>query len=337
MPTSKGVIKTIVMLSVTGILGACGGGGGGSDGGSSGGIAASDPVTVSAANAEQVASATLDASSGLAGNTAGAFALVPAAVGDVPSGQTNVIETIIDLVKKAPSLLPGDSSMVKPAAVESLAQNCDSGTVSGSFNDADNDLTLSTGDTINMTANNCTFGDVIMNGSLSISHVVVSGDEFAPPYSIQFTLQATNFSVSSGGEVVVLNGGGTIGESTNDDISFTSTFSGKGIELAAGGDSLILTDYNIQETENQATGEYSISINGTISSSNLGGSVTVTTDITLTGVGAFDADVGQITCVGAGNTSVTLIAVDSLNVRLEVDENGDGTVDQTLSAAWSDL
>ena len=303
----------------------------------SGGIAASDPVTISAANAEQVASATLDASSGLTGNTAGALAIVPAAVGDVPSVQINVIKTIIDQVMMAPALLPGDSSTVKPAAVESFAPNCDSGTMSGSFNDADNDLTLSTGDSISMTANSCTFGDVTMNGRLSISHVVVSGDEFAPPYSMQFTVQATNFSVSSGGEVVVLNGGGTIGESSNDGISFTSTFTGKGVQLVAGDDDLTLTNYNVQHTENQATGEYSISFNGTISSSNLGGSITVTTDVALSGVGAFDADAGQITCVGAGKTSVTLIAVDSLNVRLEVDENGDGTVDQTFSAAWGDL
>jgi len=337
MPASKNVIKTIALLSATSILGACGGGGGGSDGGTGAGTAASSPVTVSAANAEQVASVTLDASTGLTGNTAGAIGLVPAAVGHVQSVKINATETIIELVKKAPDLVPGDSSGVTPAAVQSFAQNCNSGTMSVSFNDADNNQTLSTGDTISVTANNCDFGGTTMNGRLSISDVVVSGDEFTPPYSMQFTLQATSFSVSSGGETVVLNGSGTISESSNDGINFTSAFSSNGVQVAAGGESLILTNYNIQETENQATGEYSISINGTISSSGLGGSVTVTTDVALTGVGASDADAGQITCVGEGNTSVTLIAVDSLSVRLEVDENGDGIVDQALSAAWSDL
>jgi hypothetical protein len=336
MPTSKSV-KTIVLLSATVVLAACGGGGGGSNGGTGAGIAASDPVTVSAANAEQVAGATLDASSGLTGNTSGALGVLPAAVGHVQSVQINVVETIIDQVKKAPDVLPADSSVVKPAAVGSIAQNCDSGTMSGSFNDADNDQTLSTGDTISMTANSCTFGGVTMNGSLSITDVVVSGDELTPPYSMQFKLQATNFSVSSGGEVVVLNGGGTIGESSNDGINFTSTFSGIGIQLAAGGDSLVLTNYNIQEIENQATGEHTLSINATISSSTMGGSVIVTTDVALTSVGASDPDAGQITCVGEGNTSVTVIVIDSLNVQLDVDENGDGTVDQTLFATWSNL
>ena len=335
MPNSNGVFKTILLLSAMGILGACGGGGGG--GGTTVGIAASDPVTVTAANAQAVTSSTLDASDGLTGNTEGTSGLVAlAAAGQTQSVQINVIDTIIQQARKAPDLFPGGPSGVMPAAVQSLNQNCDSGTISGSFNDADNDLTLSTGDTVSMTANNCNFGGVTMNGSISLSNVSVTGDEFSAPYSLQFTLQATNFSVSVSGETVVMSGDGTISESSSDGINFTSSVSGNGIEITAGGETLTLTNYDIQETENQATGAYSISINATISSSGLGGSVTVRTDVALSRVGALDPDSGQITCVGAGNTSVTLI-VDSANVRLEVDQTGDGIVDETRFPAWADL
>ena len=336
MPNSNGVFKTILLLSAMGILGACGGGGGGGGGGTTVGIAASDPVTVTAANAQAVASSTLDASDGLTGNTEGAFGLVPAAVGQTQSVQINVIDTIIEQARKAPVLFPGGPSGVMPAAVQSFNENCDSGTISGSFNDADNDLTLSTGDTVSMTANNCSFDGVTVNGSISLSNVSVTGDEFSPPYSLQFTLQATNFSVSVSGETVVMNGDGTISESSSDGINYTSV-SGNGIEITAGGERLTLTDYDIQETETPATGAYSISINATISSSGLGGSVTVRTDAALTGVGVLDPDSGRITCVGTGNTSVTLIVVDSINVQLEVDQDGDGIIDETLAATWVDL
>ena len=336
MPNSNSTFKTILLLSAIGVLGACGGGGGGG-GGTTVGIAASDPVTVTAANATEVAGSTLGASDGLTGNTEGAFGLVPAALGQTQSIQINVIDTIIEQVKKAPDLFPGGPSGVMPAAVQSINQNCDTGTISGSFNDADNDLTLSTGDTVSMSANSCNFGGVVMNGSISLTNVSVTGDELSPPYSMQFTLQATNFSVSVSGETVVMRGDGTIIESSNDGTNFTSSFSGNGIEITAGAESLILTNYNIQETENQATGAYSISINATISSSGIGGSVTVTTNAALTGVGTFDADSGRVTCVGAGNTSVTLVVVDSINVQLEVDEDGDGTIDQILPAVWTDL
>jgi hypothetical protein len=335
MSNSNGVFKTGLLLLAAGLLGACGGGGGG--GGTTVGIAASDPVTVTSANATNVAGSTFAATDGLTGGTEGALGFVPAALGQAQSVQINVIETLIEQVKKAPDLFPGGASGVTPAAVQPINENCESGTISGSFNDADNDLTLSTGDTLSMTANLCTFGGVTMNGSISLSNVITSGDEFAPPYSLQFTLQATNFSVSVGGETVVMRGDGTIAESSSDGINFTSSFSGNGIEITAAGESLTLTDYDIQETENQATGAYSISINATISSSGLGGSVTVTTDVALTGIGAFDPDSGQITCVGAGNTSVTLIVLDSIDVQLEVDQNGDGITDQTLFAAWTEL
>lgn len=337
MSNSNGVFKTILLLSATGILGACGGGGGGGGGGGTVGIAASAPVTIASANAQQVASSTFGATDGLTGSTDGAGGLVPAAVGQIRSTQINIVETIIEQARQAPDLLPISSSGVAPAAVQSLNQNCDTGSISGTFNDNDNDLTLSTGDTVSMTANNCDISGTITNGSISLSNVVVTGDELSPPYSLQFRLQATNFSVSVAGETVVMGGDGTISESSNDGINITSSVSGNGIEITAGGESLILTDYNIQETENQATGAYSISINATVSSSSLGGSVIVTTDVALTGVGAFDADSGQITCVGAGNTRVTVIVVDSVNVQLEVDQNGDGITDATLSAAWVNL
>jgi hypothetical protein len=216
-------------------------------------------------------------------------------------------------------------------------ENCDSGSLSGSFNDADGDLTLSTGDTVSMTANNCAFGGVVMNGSISVSNVIVTGDSVMPPYSLQFTLQATGFSVTAGGETVVMSGDGTISEASSDSISDTSSFSGNGIQITAGGKTLTLTEYAIQETHNDNTGEYSISISATISSTGLGGSVVVSTDVALTGTGTLDPDAGQITCVGAGNTRVTLVPVDSISVQLEVDEDGDGITDQTIPADWADL
>jgi len=335
---SNGVVKTILLLSAIGLLGACGGGGGGGAG-TTVGIAASDPLTIVSANAQEVASSTLGATDGLTGSTEGAIGLAPAAVGQMQSIQINIIETIIEQARQARDLLPSGSPGVAPAAVQPLDQNCDSGgTISGSFNDADNDLTLSTGDSVSMTANNCNFGGATMNGSISLSNVSVTGDENSPPYSLQFRLQATSFSVSVGGETVVMNGDGIISESSNDGVNITSSISGNGIEMAAGGKSLTLTDYNIQETEDQATSAHSISINATISSSSLGGSVIVTTDVALSGgVGVYNAYSGQITCVGAGNTSVTVIVVDSVNVQLDVDQNGDGITDETLSAAWADL
>jgi hypothetical protein len=323
------VIKSTVVLTSVALLAACGGGGG-----SDSGVTASAPVAVTSANASQVAGAGVSASDGLTGNTQGILGIVPAALGSGSPTDVNIVETLIEYVKNAPQY---PDAGVQPAAVLNESQNCDSGNISVSFNDADNDLSLSTGDSVSMTANDCVLSGVLIDGSISMSNVVVSGDQIAPPYSLQFSLQTSGFSVSAGAETVSMRGAGTISELSNDGVSFTSSFSGSGIEITAGGETLSLTDYLITETENQATGAYSYAINATISSTGLGGSVRVTTEVTFSGTDPLDPDAGKLTCVGADNTSVTLTVIDSVNVQLDVDQDGDGVVDNTIMGTWSSL
>ena len=331
MSQLKQLIKSGCVLTATGLLVACGGGGSG--GGGTAGIAAAAPVVVTSANATQVASASLNASDGLSGNTAGILGVVPAAVGSTPSTDVNIVETIIDQVRKAPQT---GSSGVSIAAVQNVNQNCDSGTLNVSFNDADNSATLTTGDSVSMSANNCTFSGVTMNGSISVSNIVVTGDQVTPPYSLQLSLTTSGFSVSSGGEVAAINGDGTISESTSDGVTFTSSFSGAGIQLTAGGETLTLTNYQITNIENGANDAYSVDISATISISSLGGSVIVTTDVPLSGVFPFEADAGHITCTG-DNSSVTITVIDSTSVQLEVDSDGDGIMDDTFPETWANL
>ena len=329
MSQLKQLIKSGCVVTATGLLVACGGG----SGGGSVGTAAAAPVAVTSVNATQVASASLGASDGLTGNTSGVLGIVPAAVGATPSADVNIVETIIDQVRKAPQ---SGSSGVSIAAVQNVNQNCDSGTLNVSFNDSDNSATLTTGDSVSMSANNCTFSGVTMNGTISISNVVVAGDQITPPYSMQFTLATSGFSVSSGREIAALNGSSTISESTSDGITFTTSSSGAGIQVTAGGETLTLTNFQITEVENQATGAYSVDISATISSSLLGGSVTVTTDAPLSGVYPFEADAGQITCTG-DNSSVTITVIDSTSVQLDVDPDGDGIPDDTINQTWTNL
>jgi hypothetical protein len=336
MSVSKDLLKGFVLVSAASVLAACGGGGGGGGGGGNAGIAASPPLTVTSANAGTVAGETFQASDGLTGSSSGAFGVLPATLGHAPSAHIGVVDTLIQQVKRAPTVLDSGTSGVAAAAVQSINEPCDSGSISGSFNDADGDLSLSTGDTVSLTASNCNLGGVIMNGTVSVSNVVVSGDEFTFPYNLQFTLQASSFSITSGTESVVMSGDGTISEASSDGVTFTSSFGGSGIRITSNGNTLTLTDYAIVETTDVNTA-YSITINATISSTTLGGSVRVTTNVPLTGTGTLDPDAGQITCVGANNTRVTLVAVDSLNVQLEVDVDGNGVTDEIISAAWADL
>lgn len=322
-------LKRTLLLSASALLSACGGGSGGGDA-----VTASAPVAVTSANASDVAAAGVNAADGLTGSTSGILGVVPAAVGAGHATDVNVVATLIDSVRRAPQA--GDSG-VHPAAVFNQTDSCDSGSISLRFNDADNDQQLSTGDSVTLSANNCVSSGVSLDGAISMNSLVVSGDPLAPPYSLQFSLQTNGFTVSAGGETVSIRGSGTIAESGSDAVTTTSSFTGSGIEVTASGETLTLTGYQITETHNAATGAYSYAIDATISSSALGGSVQVSTDVALSGVGAFDPDAGQIHCVGAGNSSATLTVVDSVNVQIAVDEDGDGIADNTFSQTWAAL
>lgn len=323
------VVGSALLLSAAAFLAACGGGG------RDAGVTASAPVAISSANATQVAAAGVDAADGLTGSTSGILGVVPAATGQGHATDVNVVATLIGSVRQAPQANTGGG--VHAAAVLNQTESCDSGSISLSFNDADNDQALSTGDSVTLSASHCVSGGVSLDGSISMNGLIVSGDQITPPYSLQFSLNTNGFTVSAGGETVSIRGAGTIAESSNDGVSSVSSFSGSGIEISTSGETLSLTDYQITETHNDATGAYTYAIDATISSTTLGGSVHVITDVALSGVGAFDPDAGQIRCVGADNSSVKLSVIDSASVQLEVDADGDGIADNVYTESWTAL
>jgi hypothetical protein len=341
MSKSKKVFNSLILSSAIAVLSACGGGGGGNGGGSTSVVAASAPVTVTAANAPDVAGSTFDATDDLSGGGGGVAGVFAASAGGTQSADINVLDAMVAQIRRAPDLSGSSASGVGPAAIVQInSEPCDSGTFSGSFNDADNDQGLSTGDSLSITSNNCSFDGVVMNGSLTVDNVVVTGgfiNDIAP-YSFSFRIRTSNYSVTAEGETVTMDGDITLQESTDDNVTFRTTFSGDGIEIVTGGDTLILTDFSIDEIENEASGAYTLSINGTISSSSIGGSVIVTTNIAFTGVGASEPTGGEARCVGANGTSVRLIAnADGNTVQLQVDTNGDGTADNTIDETWVNL
>jgi hypothetical protein len=205
--------------------------------------------------------------------------------------------------------------------------------------DADNDGQLSAGDSMSFTANNCSEQDgMTMNGSVSINNVSVSGNPETPllGYSMQFTIQANNFRVTDGVESVALHGGMTMAQSTDDGVSFTHTISGSSIQVTEGGVSASLGNFMIEASEDSNLA-YTLDLNATVSSSELGGSVTIVTDTVFQGIEPNEPSSGQATIIGANNSSVTLIAMGSDNVRLEIDEDGDGTAETFVDTTWDAL
>jgi len=327
--------NTAAFVSVSVLLVACGGGGGSGDGGNV--TTSSAPVTISAANAEEVAAASYKTTAGLEGGGSGATGFLTGAVTQTASPGIDLVDVLISKAKTLPQLASANPAASLTGVVVSETIACtNSGSITITFDDTDNDQQLSTGDSMSFNASNCSEDGMIMNGSVSMNGVNVSGDPLSPPYSMQLTIQANNFTVTESVESVALNGSMTMAESTSDGVSYTYSITGSSIEVTEGGVSASLTNFNIQSTED--TLAYTLDLNATVSSPEIGGSVTIVTDTIFQGDSLADyPSSGQATITGANNSRVTLIAMGPNNVRLEIDEDGNGTAETFIDTTWDNL
>lgn len=326
--------NSALLLSAAAVLAACGGGsGGGSDAGTS-----AEPVAISSANAPQVAGAAYNASASLEGAGLGGAGFLTGAVTDTGADGIDMVEVIVDQLRASRTWFADQQAALVTGAVVTVTENCtDGGSLSFTLNDADDNQDLSTGDSVSATFNSCSEGGSVLNGVLSINNIVITGDTQAAPYSLQLTIQANNFSVTETGETASINGALTLGQSTGDGVSFSSSISGTSIALTQNGGGATLSAFQLNSTEDISSAAYSFNMNATVSSPDIGGAVTIVTDTTFQGVDPADPYAGQATITGANNSSVTLIALDEINVRLLVDENGDGTTDATIDTTWAAL
>ena len=327
-------VNAAVFVSVSVLLGACGGGGGGSDSVTT----SSAPVTISAANAEAVAAASYKTTAGLEGSGSGTTGFLTGAVTQTASVKIDLVDVLMSQVKTAPQRVSANAA-ASLTGVVFLEQPCTtSGSISITFDDVDQDGELSTGESVSFNANSCTEDGMTMNGSVTMNIVSVSGDPVtALPYSMQLSIQANNFTVTEGAESFALNGGMTMAESTNDGVSFTHSLTGSSIQVTEGGVGASLSNFSIGATEDDNTLAYTLDLNATVSSPELGGSVTIVTDTVFTGIEPNEPSSGQATITGANNSRVTLIAMGADNVRLEIDEDGNGTAETFVDTTWGAL
>jgi len=325
-------VKSVLLLSAAAVLTACGGGsGGGSDS-----VATADPVAISSANAPQVAGAAYNASGSLEGAGLGGAGFLTGAVTETTAGGVDMVEVIIAQLKASPSWFASHAAAFVTGAVVTATENCSGGgSLSFTLNDADGNQDLSTGDSLSAAFSNCSEAGTVVNGSISINNVMISGAPLSFPYSLQLTIQANNFSVTQNSETASLNGAMTLSQSTVDGVSFANTISGTSIAVNQTGGSATLSAFQLHSTEDGSA--YTLDMNATVSSSEIGGAVTIITDAAFEGVEPNDPFTGQATITGANNSSVTLIAVDSVNVTLEVDADGDGVPEETIATTWDAL
>lgn len=149
-----------------------------------------------------------------------------------------------------------------------------------------------TADSMTLLYDNCNEFGEITNGTLSITTIAGSliNDPLACPGTLSFTA-SFNLSVNDGVDLIAINGSFNLSSAVSDQDgdpingceTATDTLSGGSLNVTLNGETSTLSNFNISDTVNIATGAFASTFSGMVVSAAAGGSVSVMTTSAITG------------------------------------------------------
>lgn len=249
--------------------------------------------------------------------------------GDLPSmtiNQDNIVEIAQSIID---STLIGEGFVEEFGDLQIPEGACaDSGTITsvGSISDPP-----AVDDTITVTFNDCQeFGD-ITDGTITLTIKEVSADfDGTPPYNLKVEIVFNNLSSEDIdlGLVATVNGDMTITISNDGAGELRVRIEGNSLTTQWDGEVETLSDLLIELVDNSSTGDFSKDLNGTISSTLLGGSVTFNTTTLFSGnenIGG-EPTAGVLHITNSIDNSQALLSAkdDGSGLVIKVDADGDG-------------
>lgn len=315
---------TVMALS---LLAGCGGGG---DGGNT---VISPDLTLSIDSNNAMLVAKVSYESALASGDLGSLSGAGLLIGNAPSGVVKLDGAIATAAKagvtQAQVPIPAETT---PCAASGTV------TVSGEIADPITP-TLSSGDFFVIDYDACDDGlGVLTDGGMRMDINSFSGDFMNELFEMTVTLTLSTFQVTSGQDVLSSHGDATVSLNTLNSPALSTSLSGNSMRIDANAMSELLTNYTSAITVDGGLvpSPYTKSASGTVDSTELSGIISYSTPVIFAG---FDSDYpssGEFLVSGAGS-SLRLIATDNVNVTIELDTNGDGTVDETIQTTWLEL
>jgi len=222
----------------------------------------------------------------------------------------------------------------------SQVTQCDTGDVTTTWNDADNDLQLSTGDSFDTQFAMCFFQDsgVTIDGTSTVQNVVVMGDPAnqVVPWSLVATFGFIELTATDAIDTVTINGDLDLEISSDDNVVIDASLATALLEVDVDGVSESLSDYLMTQVINQNLQVQLVGVDGVYTSDILQGSVTFVTLEDFMAIGDDNPSSGQL-MISDSSSSVLVTVLDNLNVELGIDLDLDGTIDQTIVVTWADL
>jgi hypothetical protein len=315
---SKTIVYQVTFLALLITLASCGGSGGG-------GAAAPPPpppntatLPITADNAQDITESVLEA-----------------------------VTSSVDLIDIAnviglPVIGSANQASAKPAFGGVVAQitACDTGEMTTTWNDADDNLQVSTGDTFDTQFDMCFLQDpgLTIDGISTIDNVVVTGDPAnqVVPWGLVATFGFIDLTATDSIDTVTINGDLDVDISSDDNVVVNASVGSALLTVDIDGVVESLSDYLVTYVIDQNALTQVISAEGTLTSDILEGSVTFTTLENFMVMGEDNPSSGQL-LISDSSSSVLVIVLDNLNVQLDIDLDLDGTIDQTIMVTWAEL
>jgi len=203
-----------------------------------------------------------------------------------------------------------------------------------------NPLTPSVGDQYRFAFEACDEGTgTVTSGSMVITITALGGDLATGEFLLGTRIELTALQITEDGETSSANGTVSIEIDTTMAPITTITVSASALATTTEGMVETVTDLTVTISEDQGMFPTAVTVETsfTISSPRIGGDVVVSTSLVLQSTGAEYPFVGELRIMAAGNAVIVLIAVDSNSVRLEVDVDGDGAMDDSIDTTWDEI
>lgn len=330
-------------LGVFGLVLACGGGGGsGSGGGGGGGMA-----EITAANAESIASDVLGALSlsaefSLLGESFGGILPTDATAGADAGNLRGLAEAVrVALAADLDGLpsLPGGGISPTGGSFDPVTEACDGGgsvTFSGSNSGSPD---LGPGDRISARFDDC-FPDEKsdrIDGTLSLRIVALTGD-LDTAYSIVLDLGVDELAFGTGMDSLAMDGGATTEFDNTAPPLLESSAEGERLRFQTGtGNDITLRGFEAVLARDTNDDEFDVVGDARLTSDDWSGEVVY--DVTQNLMGDIEVDIpddGAVLVTG-DDTAMRILVLDAVDVRLEVDTDGDDTFETVIMTTWAAL
>lgn len=196
------------------------------------------------------------------------------------------------------------------------------------------------GDSVTIVATNCLYEGAVLNGEMRMVIDSITGVVEVPPFAVTAGFTLNNFEVRYGSASERANGSFSLSANVPSYIQSAVSINAPSLAMSStdGSTTRTRTLNGYVVSESLDAGTTTISVAGTVNTSVLQSNALTTTTVSpFTVYGDADPSVGQATINAALGGRIRVTALGTGEAFVELDANGDGTYETSISVPWSEL